>query len=154
MNKGFFNVPTPTNEPIKEYREGSPEKQAFKKVLAEMKSQTMDIPMVIGGEEVYTDNKVRISPPYDHQHILGYFNQGDKTAKAQWNALSWEQRASIFLRAADLLAGPYRAKINAATMLAQSKNIFQIRKKISNLNIFCKSLLESLSNLKNYYKSS
>jgi len=136
MNKGFFNVPTPTNEPIKEYREGSPEKQAFKKVLAEMKSQTMDIPMVIGGEEVYTDNKVRISPPYDHQHILGYFNQGDKTdvrqainaalnAKAQWNALSWEQRASIFLRAADLLAGPYRAKINAATMLAQSKNIFQ-----------------------------
>ncbi len=136
MTKGFFKVPTPTNEPIKAYREGSPEKTEFKQTLAQMKSQMLDIPMVIGGEEVRTDTTIRMAPPYEHQHTLGHFHRGDKThvqqaitaamnAKEDWNALSWEHRASIFLKAADLLATKYRAKINAATMLAQSKNIYQ-----------------------------
>lgn len=136
MTKGFFKVPTPINEPIKAYREGSPEKTTFKETYTKMKSHELDIPMVIGGQETRTDQKVRIAPPFEHQHTLGYFNKGDKShvnqaitaamnAKESWNALSWEQRASIFLKAADLIATKYRAKLNAATMLAQSKNIFQ-----------------------------
>ncbi|MBU2914485.1 L-glutamate gamma-semialdehyde dehydrogenase [Reichenbachiella agariperforans] len=136
MPKGIYPVPTPVNEPIKSYKAGSPEKIALKAAVAQMRSEELDVPMYIGAEKVTTDDKVRMAPPYDHQHTLGYFNRGDADhveqainaalgAKDAWQSLSWEHRASIFLKAADLLAGPYRAKINAATMLGQSKNAFQ-----------------------------
>ncbi|MEL6538202.1 MAG: L-glutamate gamma-semialdehyde dehydrogenase [Bacteroidota bacterium] len=136
MLKGFFKVDLPANEPVKSYAPGSPERVELQAALAEMRSQEKDIPMYIGGEEVRTDKKIRMAPPHDHQHTLGYFHEGDAShveqainaalgAKADWEALSWEHRVSIFLKAADLLEGPYRAKINASTMLAQSKNAFQ-----------------------------
>lgn len=136
MSFGHFNVPIPVNEPVKEYRPGSPEREALKKALTEFRSQETDIPMYIGGEEVRTDRTLRVAPPHDHQHTLGYFHEGDAThvemaiqaalkAKSAWASLSWEHRASIFLKAADLIAGPYRARINAATMLGQSKNAYQ-----------------------------
>ncbi|MCU0389542.1 MAG: L-glutamate gamma-semialdehyde dehydrogenase [Thermoflexibacter sp.] len=133
---GNFKVPTPINEPVKSYAPNSPEKKELKAVLAQMKSEQIDIPMYIGSERVYTEQKVRIAPPYEHQHTLGYFNMGDSLhveqavraamgAKYAWANLSWEHRASIFLKAADLIATKYRAKLNAATMLGQSKNIYQ-----------------------------
>lgn len=136
MPKGIYNIPHPTNEPVKSYAPGSSEKAELKKTLKEFRSQEMDIPMYIGGEEVKTGNKIALNPPHDHKHVLGYFHEGDKShveqainaamgAKEAWVNMAWEQRASIFLKAADLLAGPYRAKINAATMLGQSKNCFQ-----------------------------
>ena len=136
MSKGFFNVPIPINEPVKSYRPGSSEKKELKEALKELRSQVLDIPMFIGGEEVRTNDQRPISPPHDHQHIIANYHQGDKShverainaamaAKPAWEALAWEQRASIFLKAAELIAGPYRAKINAATMLGQSKNAYQ-----------------------------
>lgn len=136
MPKGFYQVPLPVNEPIKSYAPGTPERAELKNMLAELRSKELDIPMYIGGKEVRSDNKVRLSPPHDHKHTLGHFHKSDKThisqaidaalaAREKWAALSWEHRASIFLKAADLIAGPYRAKLNAATMLGQSKNAFQ-----------------------------
>lgn len=136
MLKGFFNVPTPVNETVLSYAPGSKERALLKAALQEARAQQIDVPMYIGGKEVRTDKKVAMRPPHDHQHILGYYSQGDKShveaaikaalaAKASWEALAWEQRAAIFLKAADLIAGPYRYKINAATMLGQSKNAFQ-----------------------------
>ena len=136
MSTGFFHIPVPKNEPVLSYAPGSKERTALKKALAEARATVQDIPMYIGAEEVRTDNKKKLSPPHDHQHVLGYFHEGDKShveqainaalaAKELWANLSWENRASIFLKAADLLAGPYRYKINAATMLGQSKNAFQ-----------------------------
>lgn len=136
MSFGLFNVPTPANEPVKEYRPGSPEREALKLALQDFRSQETDIPMYIDGQEVRSDRKLRVAPPHDHQHTLGYFYEGDSqhvnqaieaalAAKDAWANLSWEHRASIFLKAADLIAGPYRARINAATMLGQSKNAYQ-----------------------------
>jgi 1-pyrroline-5-carboxylate dehydrogenase len=136
MNNAFFKVPMPINEPVLNYAPGSAEKIALKKAIAEARSKVIDVPMYIGSELVHTDNKIKLSPPHDHQHILGYASEGDAShvtqaidaalaARENWANLSWEQRASIFLKAADLLAGPYRAKINAATMLGQSKNAYQ-----------------------------
>lgn len=136
MLKGFFNVPTPQNEPVKGYAPGSPERKELQNMLKTLRSQVIDVPMYIGGDEVRTGHKKPMSPPHDHQHILGYFHEGDAShveqainaalgAKHAWESMEWEQRAAIFLKAADLLAGPYRAKINAATMLGQSKNAFQ-----------------------------
>lgn len=136
MSNAFFKVPFPKNEPVLSYAPGSKERQLLKKALEEGRSKELDIPMYIGSEEVRTGNKVRLSPPHDHQHTLGHFHAGDKThveqainaalaAKEKWSNLSWEHRASIFLKAAELLAGPYRYKINAATMLGQSKNAYQ-----------------------------
>lgn len=136
MSKGFFHVPVPKNEPVLSYGPGSKEREAIKKALDEARSQQVDIPMYIGGDEVRSDNKKPITPPHDHKHILGYYHEGDKShveqainaalgVKESWSELSWEHRASIFLKAADLLAGPYRYKMNAATMLGQSKNVFQ-----------------------------
>lgn len=133
---GIFNVPTPINEPVKEYRPGSPERLAVQQALADYRNRETDVPMYIGGQEVRTEHKLRISPPHDHQHTLGYFYEGDAqhvrqaiesalSAKKAWATLPWEHRAAIFLKAADLLAGPYRARINAATMLGQSKNAYQ-----------------------------
>ena len=136
MSNGFFKVPYPKNEPVLSYAPGSPERQALKKALDEARAKQLDIPMYIGGEEIRTEKKVKLSPPHDHQHTLGFFHAGDKghveqaitaalNAKELWSNLGWEYRASIFLKAADLLAGPYRYKINAATMLGQSKNAYQ-----------------------------
>nr|WP_293844655.1 L-glutamate gamma-semialdehyde dehydrogenase [uncultured Arsenicibacter sp.] len=136
MSYGISKVPTPANEPVKEYRAGSPEREALKSAINELRATEVDIPMYIGSEQVFTGNKIRLSPPHDHQHTLGYFHEGDAThvhqaidaalsARESWANLSWENRAAIFLKAAELIAGPYRAKINAATMLGQSKNAYQ-----------------------------
>ncbi|MBO3271446.1 MULTISPECIES: L-glutamate gamma-semialdehyde dehydrogenase [Hymenobacter] len=136
MANAFFNVPTPINEPVKGYAPNSPERIELLKMLKELKQQERDIPMHIGGQEVRTGKTLPINPPHDHQHTLGVFHEGDAShvqqaidaalaAREQWASLPWEQRAAIFLKAADLLAGPYRARINAATMLGQSKNAFQ-----------------------------
>jgi 1-pyrroline-5-carboxylate dehydrogenase len=136
MLKGFFNVPIPVNEPIFGYAPGSKERELLAAALAEARSKEGDIPMYIGGKPVHTDTKGKVTPPHDHQHILAHYSIGNKThvqqaidaalaAKAQWENLAWEQRASIFLKIADLISGPYRYKLNAATMLGQSKNAYQ-----------------------------
>lgn len=136
MSTGFFHIPAPKNEPVLSYAPGSKERTALKKALAEARATVLDIPMYIGGEEVRTGSKKKLAPPHDHQHVLAWYHEGDKShveqainaalaAKELWSNLSWENRASIFLKAADLLAGPYRYKINAATMLGQSKNAYQ-----------------------------
>ncbi|MFD2784876.1 L-glutamate gamma-semialdehyde dehydrogenase [Hymenobacter rubripertinctus] len=136
MANAFFNVPLPINEPVKGYAPDSPERIELLKTLKEFKQQERDIAMHIGGQEVRTGKLVRMSPPHDHKHTLGHFHRGDAShvqqaidaalaARTEWAELPWEQRAAIFLKAADLLAGPYRARLNAATMLGQSKNAFQ-----------------------------
>jgi 1-pyrroline-5-carboxylate dehydrogenase len=136
MPKGIYKVPTPINEPVKSYAPGSAERKELQAMLAHLRAQELDIPMYIGGQEVRSGNKIRLAPPHDHQHTLGHFHKSDKThiqqaidaalaARERWTALSWEQRASIFIKAAELIAGPYRAKLNAATMLGQSKNAYQ-----------------------------
>ena len=136
MLKGFFNVPAPVNETILNYAPGSAERTLLQEALAEARSKQIDVPMYINGQEIRNENKVAIRPPHDHQHILGHYNQGDKShvtdaitaalaAKTAWENLPWEHRAAIFLKAADLIAGPYRYKLNAATMLGQSKNAYQ-----------------------------
>ncbi|WP_131538715.1 L-glutamate gamma-semialdehyde dehydrogenase [Pedobacter nototheniae] len=136
MLKGFFNVPTPVNEPILNYAPGSKERALLKEALAEARAHQQDIPMYIGGKAVHTSKKGKVVPPHDHQHILAQFSIGDKThinqaieaalaAKQDWENLTWEHRAAIFLKAADLIAGKYRYKLNAATMLGQSKNAYQ-----------------------------
>lgn len=133
---GFFKVPTPINEPVLNYAPGSAERKELKAALAAARAKEIDIPMYIGNKEVRTEKKGRLSPPHNHKHTLGYFHQGDKShvtqaidaalaAKEKWENLPWEHRAAIFLKAADLIAGPYRAKLNAATMLGQSKNAYQ-----------------------------
>ena len=136
MPKGFYNVPEPKNEPVKSYAPGSPERAELKRKIEELRSIEVELPMIIGGKEVTTDRRIAISPPHDIKHTLGYYYQGDEShvqiaidsaldARKKWAALSWHHRASIFLKAADLLAGPYRQKMNAATMLGQSKNAYQ-----------------------------
>ena len=136
MPKGIYCVPAARNEPIFTYAPGTAEKAALKLALTEMRSQQRDVPMYIGGKEVRTGDLVRMAPPHDHGHTLGHFHRGGAehvkmaidaalAAKSAWEDLAWEHRASIFLKAADLIAGPYRAEMNAATMLAQSKNAFQ-----------------------------
>jgi 1-pyrroline-5-carboxylate dehydrogenase len=136
MSNGFFNIPIPKNEPVLNYAPGSKERLLLRKAIDDARNKVLEIPMFIGGEEIKTDNKKSLSPPHDHKHILGYFHEGDSThveqavnaalgVKELWSNLSWEHRASIFLKAADLLAGPYRYIINAATMLGQSKNAYQ-----------------------------
>ncbi|MGB3467241.1 MAG: aldehyde dehydrogenase family protein, partial [Cyclobacteriaceae bacterium] len=136
MPKGIYQVPVPTNEPVKSYAPGSPERAELQAELKRRREQQIDIPMYIGDKKITTDKKISMSPPHDHQHVLGHFSEGDKShvkmaidaaleARTEWAALSWEHRASIFLKAAELIAGPYRAKINASTMLAQSKNAYQ-----------------------------
>src|ERR1700744_4911332 len=136
MLKGFFNVPVPQNEPVLNYGPRSVERAALKAALDEVRSKKIDIPMYIGGKEVRSGKTGEVRPPHDHQHVLATYHNGDAShvkaaieaalaAKANWEDLPWEHRAAIFLKAADLLAGPYRAKVNAATMLGQSKNAYQ-----------------------------
>jgi len=136
MSLGYFSYPLPVNEPVLSYAPGSPEKAALKKALTELKSKEADIPMYIGSKEVRTQHKVAIHPPHEISHTLGYFHIGDEkhinlaidaalAAKENWSQMSWETRAGIFLKAADLISTKYRATLNAATMLGQSKNAFQ-----------------------------
>ena len=136
MSNAFFRVPAAINEPVKGYAPGSPEREKLKQALSELKAATADIPMFINGQEVRTGKTVTMHPPHELSHTLGHYHKGGKehiqqaidaalAAKHDWENTPWEQRASIFLKAADLLAGPYRYKMNAATMLAQSKNPFQ-----------------------------
>jgi 1-pyrroline-5-carboxylate dehydrogenase len=136
MNFGYFNYPMPKNEPVLDYAPGSKERELLQKTLKELKSQQMDIPMYIGGDEVRTGKKTAIHPPHETGHTLGHFHAGDEThvkhaidaaltARKSWAAMSWENRANIFLKAADLIAGKYRPYMNGTTMLGQSKNAYQ-----------------------------
>jgi 1-pyrroline-5-carboxylate dehydrogenase len=136
MHNAIYQVPLPQNEPVLNYAPGSAETINVKKALEELRSKTIEVPMYIGANEVFTDKKIKLSPPHDHKHVLGYASEGDAShvsaaidsaleARNNWAKLPWNERAAIFLKAADLLAGPFRAKINAATMLGQSKNAFQ-----------------------------
>ena len=136
MLKGFFNVPKAVNEPVKSYAPNSPEKAAVLAAYKEMWNNKIDVPLYIGSEEIRTGNTRTMSAPHDHKHIVGTYHLAEKAhiekaianaleSKKAWANMAWEQRAAIFLKAAELIAGPYRAKINAATMIAQSKNIFQ-----------------------------
>lgn len=133
---GFFQVPIPVNEPVLNYAPGSAERKTLKQAIEEARARVLDIPMYIGENEVRSGKTTDIRPPHDHQHLLGKFHVSDAShvsmaidaalaAKPRWEAMAWEQRAAIFLKAAELIAGPYRAKLNAATMLGQSKNAFQ-----------------------------
>ena len=136
MSDAFFQLPKAKNEPVWSYAPGSPEKAALKAKMAEMKGQVIEIPQTLGGKKILEGEKIAIRPPHEHKHILGYYYKGGTqhvhlaieaamAAKPSWEAMPWEERAAIFLKAADLLAGPYRAKMNAATMLGQSKNAYQ-----------------------------
>lgn len=136
MSKGFYKTPQPYNEPVLSYAPGTPERKALKAMLAELKSQEIEVPMYIGEEEIRTGNLIRMAMPHDHRHTLGYYHKGTGehvtmaidaalAIRPKWQSLSWDQRAAIFLKAADLISGPFRAKLNAATMLGQSKNAYQ-----------------------------
>jgi 1-pyrroline-5-carboxylate dehydrogenase len=136
MHNAFYSTPKPENEPVLNYAPGSSERKNVQTALAELRSKVLEIPMYIGSNKVQTSDKIKLSPPHDHQHILGYASEGDAShvtaaitaaldARKAWANLPWNERAAVFLKAADLLAGPYRAKINAATMLGQSKNAYQ-----------------------------
>ncbi len=136
MASGTFHYPLPLNEPVKTYAPGSPEKAALKAAIAGLKSTVLDIPMIIGGKEIRTGTVVPIHPPHERSFTLGQFHRGTAGhvteaiaaamgAKKHWESLSWANRAGIFLKAADLMAGRYRSKMNASTMLGQSKNAYQ-----------------------------
>ncbi|HEX8376424.1 MAG TPA: L-glutamate gamma-semialdehyde dehydrogenase [Pedobacter sp.] len=136
MTKGFFKVPAVANEPVLNYAPGSSERKLLKEALNTAYADEADIPMYIGAEEVRTGVKKEIRPPHNHRKVIGYYHEGNKShvedainaalsAKAKWEGLTWEQRAAIFLKAAELASGPYRYKLNAATMMAQSKNAYQ-----------------------------
>ena len=136
MNIGYFNYPLPVNEPVKSYTPGSPERNSIKKALVEAKLVESDFPAIIGGKEIRSGNKIKMRAPHELSHTIGYFHRSDKEqvkqainaalkAKDSWEKMNWENRAAIFLKAADLLAGKYRNSMNASTMLGQSKNIYQ-----------------------------
>jgi len=136
MSNAFYKVPVAKNEPILGYKAGSPEKAELKATLRTFMSGEKDIAMHIDGKEVHTKKTFALSPPHKHKHIIGHYHKGDSThvtqaihaamkAKPDWTHMPWQERAAVFLRAADLLSGPYRAAMNAATMLGQSKNVFQ-----------------------------
>lgn len=136
MSNAFFNVPIAKNEPVKNYSSGSVERKNIQQTLKKLKSEKIDIPMIINGKEIFTNKKVEVKPPHELSHTLGTYNYGNTqhvqeaidaalAAKSSWEATPWEHRAAIFLKAADLLAGPYRDLVNGSTMLCQSKNIYQ-----------------------------
>ena len=136
MGKGFFQVPTAYNEPIKSYAPGTPEREEVLEQYKAYYNAQVEVPLYIGSKQVKTGNTQPMSPPHEHQHVVGKYHTADKkqveeaiatglAAREKWANLTWEQRAAIFLKAAELIAGPYRAKINAATMMAQSKTIHQ-----------------------------
>jgi 1-pyrroline-5-carboxylate dehydrogenase len=136
MSKGFFTIPKPVNETVLSYGVNTQERKILNDELKRRKSIQLDIPMYINGKEIRTNEKISLHPPHEHLHILGHYHLGDQShvqqaidaalsAKKNWNELPWENRAAVFLKAADLVSGPYRASINAATMLGQSKNVYQ-----------------------------
>lgn len=136
MSNAIYELPIAVNEPVLSYAPGSSEREELKRMLKTLKSKKTNIPMYIGGKKIHTKNKIEMHPPHDINHVLGTFSKGDGThvekainaamaAKKDWEEMPWQDRAAIFLKAADLLSGPFRAKMNAATMLAQSKNAFQ-----------------------------
>lgn len=136
MPKGIYQVPFVGNEEVKSYAPGSPERKELLATYKKMYKETIEVPQYIGSEEIFSGNKKEIRPPHDHQHVVGYYHAGQASdvtkaidaalkARKNWADMSWENRAAIFLKAADLIAGPYRARINAATMIGQSKNAFQ-----------------------------
>ncbi|HBK71555.1 MAG TPA: 1-pyrroline-5-carboxylate dehydrogenase, partial [Flavobacteriaceae bacterium] len=136
MATGFFNVPKAINEPVKSYAPNSPERKELLATYKKMYNESIDIPFYIGGKEIKTGDTVSIHPPHDHKHTVGQYHKAEKKhvelaisnaleAREKWSKTPWEHRAAIFIKAAELLAGPYRAKMNAATMIAQSKNVMQ-----------------------------
>lgn len=136
MPNAIYHVPVAKNDPVRQYAPGSPERAKLEIALKEHKSRALEIPMIIGGKEVFTENKIKVSPPAEHAHVLGWASKGGKehvqqaidaalAAKPKWEAMSWENRMSIFLKAAELLREKYRYDIMASTMLGQSKNAFQ-----------------------------
>src|SRR5450432_1290701 len=136
MNIGYFNYPLPVNEPVKSYAPGSTERNSIKKALVEAKLMESDFPAIIGGKEIRSGNKIKMRAPHELSHTIGYFHRSDKEqvkqaidaalkAKDSWEKMNWENRAAIFLKAADLLAGKYRNSMNVSTMVGQSKNIYQ-----------------------------
>ena len=136
MSNAFFETPLAVNEPVLSYGPGSPEKQELKMAYRYLFNKQINIPMTIGGKKIRTSDRISISPPHDHNHVIGQFSRGTKDhvvkaidaamkAKLEWSEMPWQDRAAIFLKAADLLAGPWRYKMNAATMIGQSKNAFQ-----------------------------
>jgi len=136
MQNSLYFAPPAKNESVLAYKSGSPERDQIEKAIKQAKSKVVDIPMIIDGKEIQTENKIEIHPPHDHQHLLGYYNRGNEDnvadainaalkARSKWSSMSWKQRASIFLRAAGMISGPYRARLNAATMLGQSKSVHQ-----------------------------
>jgi len=136
MPKGIYQVPVAKNEPIKSYAPNTPERTELKAMLNDIYNNNIEIPMTINGKPIKTDKKINITPPHNHQHVIGYYYQGGEeevkkaidaamAAKEDWANMAWEHRASIFLKIADLISGKYRAKLNAATMACQSKNAFQ-----------------------------
>ena len=136
MSKGIYNVPVASNEPVKSYEPGSPELEELMSTYKSMKNSAIDVPLYIGSEQITCDQTINMTPPHDHQHVLGKASVGNQDhvraaiksaldAKQAWADMPWNQRVAIFLKAAELLTGPFRARVNAATMLAQSKNVFQ-----------------------------
>ena len=155
MSTGIYKLPQITNEHVKNYAPGSTERETLKVKLAELNKGGLDLPMIIDGKEVRTDNLFDIRPPHNHRHLLGHYHQGDKShveiaidaalkAKPAWEAMNWESRAAIFLKAADLIAGPYRSEFNAVTMIAQSKNAYQ-----AEIDAVCESIDFYRFNVKN-----
>lgn len=158
MPKGVYKLPNITNEPIKSYAPGSPERKALQEKIAGIRNTVVDLPMIIDGQEIRTDHLKDIRPPHDHQHLLGHYHQGGAShvaqaidaalkAKPAWEKMHWESRAAIFLKAAELLAGPYRQQMNAVTMLGQSKNAFQ-----SEIDCVCELADFFRFNVKNMYE--
>ena len=136
MGKGFFHVPPANNEPVKSYAPGTPEREEVLLTYKDLYNKKVDVPLYIGSEEIRTKKTATMHPPHDHKHNLGVYHLADKKhiekaidvaleARKKWAKLEWEQRAAVFLKAADLISGPYRYKLNAATMIGQSKNVFQ-----------------------------
>lgn len=136
MPKGIYQVPFVGNEPVLSYAPGTQEREELLATYKKMYKEVIEVPQYIGSEKIFSGDKKPINPPHDHKHIVGYYHAGKKEditkaidaalkARKNWADMPWENRAAIFLKAADLLAGPYRAKINAATMIGQSKNAFQ-----------------------------
>ncbi|MDD2245923.1 MAG: L-glutamate gamma-semialdehyde dehydrogenase [Proteiniphilum sp.] len=158
MPKGVYQLPEVINEPVRSYAPGTPERIILKQKLAELNKGGLDLPMIIGGKEIRTGKLKDIRPPHNHRHLLGHYHQGEKKhvqmaidealkAKPAWEAMQWESRAAIFLKAAELIAGPYRAEFNAVTMIGQSKNAFQ-----SEIDAVCELVDFYRFNVKNMHK--
>ena len=157
MPKGVYKLPEVKNEPVLSYAPGTTERKNLQIKLAELNKGGLDLPMIIDGKEIRTGNLFDIRPPHNHKNLLGHYHQGDKShvemainaalkAKPAWEAMNWESRAAIFLKAADLIAGPYRAEFNAVTMIGQSKNAFQ-----SEIDAVCELVDFYRYNVKNMY---